>query len=221
MNKETLRAIKFTLFSISAGVIQIGTFTLLNELSGLPEHWSYLIALVLSVLWNFTFNRRYTFQSAGNVPKAMVLVALFYCVFTPVSTWVEKTLVGLGWNEYLVTVLNMVCNFVTEYLYDKFVVFRNDTDTPVQLLIWQEGHDLCGELRAQHAFPYRWRIIEEDHHFQREADGHYYRCSRIYRVKTDCEGNELDRGLLLINHSQVMYDPALIPPEQLREELPC
>lgn len=129
MNKETLRAIKFTLFSISAGVIQIGTFTLLNELSGLPEHWCYLIALVLSVLWNFTFNRRYTFQSAGNVPKAMVLVALFYCVFTPVSTWVEKTLVGLGWNEYLVTVLNMVCNFVTEYLYDKFVVFRNDTDT--------------------------------------------------------------------------------------------
>lgn len=95
----------------------------------LPEHISYLIALVLSVLWNFTFNRRYTFQSAGNVPKAMVLVALFYCVFTPVSTWVEKTLVGLGWNEYLVTVINMVCNFVTEYLYDKFVVFRNDTDT--------------------------------------------------------------------------------------------
>ena len=131
MNKETLRAIKFTLFSISAGVIQIGTFTLLNELGGLPEHWSYLIALVLSVLWNFTFNRRYTFQSAGNVPKAMVLVALFYCVFTPVSTWVEKALVGLGWNEYLVTVLNMVCNFVTEYLYDKFVVFRNDTDTNI------------------------------------------------------------------------------------------
>jgi len=129
MSKETLRAIKFTLFSISAGIIQIISFTLLNELTSLPEHISYLIALVLSVLWNFTFNRRYTFQSAGNVPKAMVLVALFYCVFTPVSTWVEKTLVGLGWNEYLVTVINMVCNFVTEYLYDKFVVFRNDTDT--------------------------------------------------------------------------------------------
>ena len=129
MNKETLRAIKFTLFSISAGIIQIVTFTLLNELTALPEHISYLIALVLSVLWNFTFNRRYTFQSAGNVPKAMLLVALFYCVFTPVSTWVEKTLVGLGWNEYVVTLINMVCNFVTEYLYDKFVVFRKDTDT--------------------------------------------------------------------------------------------
>ena len=129
MNKETLRAIKFTLFSISAGIIQIISFTLLNELTSLPEHISYLIALVLSVLWNFTFNRRYTFQSAGNVPKAMLLVGLFYCVFTPASTWAEKTLGGLGWNEYLVTGLNMGCNFVTEFLYDKFVVFRNDTDT--------------------------------------------------------------------------------------------
>ena len=129
MNKETLRAIKFTLFSISAGIIQIIAFTLLNEFTSLPEHISYLIALVLSVVWNFTFNRHYTFQSAGNVPKAMVLVGLFYCVFTPVSTWVEKTLVGVGWNEYLVTGINMVCNFVTEFLYDKFVVFRNDTDT--------------------------------------------------------------------------------------------
>ena len=129
MNKETLRAIKFTLFSISAGVIQIVSFTLLNELSPLSEHISYLIALVLSVLWNFTFNRRYTFQSAGNVPKAMALVALFYCAFTPLSTWLEKTLVGAGWNAYIVTVMNMLINFVTEYLYDKFVVFRRDSDT--------------------------------------------------------------------------------------------
>lgn len=129
MNKETLRAIKFTLFSISAGIIQIVSFTLMNEFTALPEYVSYLISLVLSVLWNFTFNRRYTFQSAGNVPKAMALVALFYCVFTPATTWLEKVLVGKGWNEYLVTVLNMVLNFVLEYLYDKFVVFRNDTDT--------------------------------------------------------------------------------------------
>ena len=126
---ELLRSVKFTLFSISAGLIQIGSFTLLNELFHLDYWISYLAALVLSVLWNFTFNRRYTFQSAGNVPKAMLLVALFYCVFVPVSTWVEKTLVGMGWNEYLVTVINMLCNFVTEFLYDKFVVFRKDTDT--------------------------------------------------------------------------------------------
>lgn len=129
MNKETLRAIKFTLFSISAGIIQILSFTLLNECTALKEHVCYLISLVLSVLWNFTFNRRYTFQSAGNVSMAMALVALFYCVFIPVSTWLEKALVGAGLNEYLVTAINMVCNFVTEYLYDKFVVFRNDTDT--------------------------------------------------------------------------------------------
>ena len=128
--KETLRVIKFVLFSASAGIIETVAMVLCEEVIKIPGHYvCYTIALVLSVLWNFTFNRRYTFQSAGNVPKAMVLVALFYCVFTPVSTWVEKTLVGLGWNEYVVTLINMVCNFVTEFLYDKFVVFRNDTDT--------------------------------------------------------------------------------------------
>ena len=129
MNKETLRAIKFALFSISAGIVQIVSFTLLNELTPLPEHISYLIALVLSVLWNFTFNRRYTFRSAGNVPKAMALVAAYYCVFTPLSTLGGNFLANLGWNEYLVTGLNMVVNFVTEFLYDKYVVFRGTVDT--------------------------------------------------------------------------------------------
>ena len=129
MNKETLRAIKFTLFSISAGIIQAVSFTLLNELVKLPYWPCYLISLVLSVVWNFTFNRRYTFQSAGNVPKAMALVAAFYVVFTPLSTIGGDALAGIGWNEYLVAGLSMLVNFVTEYLYDKFVVFRNDTDT--------------------------------------------------------------------------------------------
>jgi len=127
--KEFLRAAKFTLFSISAGVIQIVSFTLLNELTDWPYWPCYLIALVLSVLWNFTFNRRYTFQSAGNVPKAMALVAAYYCVFTPVSTVAGNALASLGWNEYLVTALNMIVNFVTEFLYDKFVVFRDSIDT--------------------------------------------------------------------------------------------
>lgn len=127
--KEILRAVKFTLFSISAGVIEIVSFSLLNELTTLPYWPCYLIALVLSVLWNFTFNRRYTFQSAGNVPKAMLLVAVFYCVFTPVSTLAGNALANLGWNEYLITVLNMIVNFVTEFLYDKFVVFRDSIDT--------------------------------------------------------------------------------------------
>lgn len=127
--KELLRAVKFTLFSISAGVIEIVSFFLLTELTVLPYWPCYLIALVLSVLWNFTFNRRYTFRSAGNVPKAMALVAAYYCVFTPLSTLGGNFLANLGWNEYLVTGLNMVVNFVTEFLYDKYVVFRGTVDT--------------------------------------------------------------------------------------------
>lgn len=128
--KELWRAIKFTLFSISAGLIQILSFTALTELADFPYWVNYLTALTLSVLWNFTLNRRYTFQSASNVPKAMALVAVFYLVFTPVSTLGGSFLTGpLHWNEYLVTVLNMVLNFVTEYLYDKYVVFRGSIDT--------------------------------------------------------------------------------------------
>lgn len=128
--KELLRSLKFLLFSISAGVIQIAAFTLLTELIGWSYWPRYLIALVLSVVWNFTLNRRYTFQSAGNVPKAMALVLLFYAVFTPVSTLGGNYLVeSLGWNDYLVTGLNMVCNFVLEFLFDRFVVFRGSIDT--------------------------------------------------------------------------------------------
>lgn len=128
--KELIRSLKFFLFSVSAGIIELAAFSLLNELT----HWSYcpcyLIALVLSVLWNFTLNRRYTFQSANNVPKAMALVFLFYCVFTPASTLLGSFLADtLGWNEYLVTALNMAANFLVEYLYDRFVVFRGSIDT--------------------------------------------------------------------------------------------
>ena len=128
--KEFLRVVKFTLFSISAGLIEIVSFTLLNELLHLPYWLSYLIALVLSVLWNFTLNRKFTFQSAANVPIAMLKVAAYYAVFTPLSTWLEHQLAGnLGWNEYLVTAINMALNFVTEFLFQRFVVYRNSIDT--------------------------------------------------------------------------------------------
>ena len=128
--KEFLRMVKFTLFSISAGLIEIVSFTLLNELLHLPYWLSYLIALVLSVLWNFTLNRTFTFQSAANVPIAMLKVACYYAVFTPLSTWLEHQLAGnLGWNEYLVTGINMALNFVTEFLYQRFFVYRNSIDT--------------------------------------------------------------------------------------------
>ena len=128
--KELLRKIKFTLFSISAGIIEIVSFSLLNSVIKLPYWISYLVALVLSVLWNFTLNREYTFKSSANVPVAMLKVALFYLVFTPVSTIGGNYLVKhLGWNEYLVTGINMLCNFVLEYLYDKYYVFKGTIDT--------------------------------------------------------------------------------------------
>lgn len=129
--KELLRSMKFVLFSISAGVIQVVSFTVMEEVLHL-EHWlSYLISLTLSVLWNFTLNRKFTFCSANNVPVAMLLVALFYLVFTPLSTWWTAVLTGPGftWNEYLVLALTMVTNFVTEYIYDRFVVFGKSIDT--------------------------------------------------------------------------------------------
>ena len=128
--KEALRAVKFTLFSASAGIIQMGSFALLNELLHLPYWVSYLIALVLSVLWNFTLNRKFTFKSATNVPVAMLKVACYYAVFTPLSTLLEHHLTdNLGWNEYLVTAINMILNFVTEFLYQRFFVFGNSIDT--------------------------------------------------------------------------------------------
>ena len=128
--KEFKRVVKFTLFSISAGLIEMGVFALLNELLHLPYWVSYFIALVLSVLWNFTLNRKFTFQSAANVPVAMMKVAAYYVVFTPLSSWLEHYLtMSLGWNEYLVTGLNMVLNFVTEFLYQRFFVFGKTIDT--------------------------------------------------------------------------------------------
>lgn len=128
--KELFRTLKYVLFAASAGIIQIGTFALLNETLHLNYWVSYLIALVLSVLWNFTLNRRYTFKSANNVPKAMLLVFLYYLVFTPLSTWLEHYLTDVcAWNEYLVTLLNMVINLVTEFLYQRFVVFKDSIDT--------------------------------------------------------------------------------------------
>ena len=129
-NKELIQTIKFTLFSISAGIIQITSFALFNDV--LKWKWwpSYLLSLILSVLWNFTLNRAYTFQSANNVPIAMLKVAAFYAVFTPVSTLLGNYLAETcHWNEYLVTGLNMACNFVTEYLYDRFIVFGKSIDT--------------------------------------------------------------------------------------------
>lgn len=128
--KELMRTIKFTLFSISAGIIEIVLFTLLDKFTGWNYWPKYLIALIASVIWNFTLNREYTFKAANNVPIAMIKVAIFYAIFTPVSTILGNYLAeNLEWNDILVTLLNMLCNFVLEYLYDKYVVFRGSIDT--------------------------------------------------------------------------------------------
>lgn len=128
--QELWRIIKFVLFSTSAGIIELLVFTVMNEFTELSYWPCYLTALIMSVIWNFTLNRKFTFKSANNVPKAMALVALFYCVFTPVTTILGNYLAeDLLWNEYLVTLINMGLNLSTEYLYDRFVVFRGTIDT--------------------------------------------------------------------------------------------
>ncbi len=127
--RELLRALKFTLISLSAGIIQIVSFTLFNEVMGLNPEISHLISLVLSVVWNFTVNRKYTFKSSNNLARSMILVALFYLVFTPTSTLFTKWATDTGLNEYMVEAINMIANFALEYLFTRFVVYRNSCDT--------------------------------------------------------------------------------------------
>lgn len=131
--KEFWRVVKFTLFSISAGAIQMGSFALLNELTGLSYWPCYLISLTLSVVWNFTLNRKFTFQSAADVPTAMMKVLGYYLIFAPTSTILGGWLAdGLLWNAYLVEFLMMLLNFVTEFLFQRFFVFGKSLDTNVK-----------------------------------------------------------------------------------------
>lgn len=127
---ELWRMVKFLFFSVSAGLIELLTFTLLTKLTDWPYWPCYLPALVLSVLWNFTLNRNFTFHSAANISQAMLKVFCYYLVFTPLSTLLGHYLADiLHWNEYLVTGINMVLNFVTEYLFQRYFVFGKSLDT--------------------------------------------------------------------------------------------
>lgn len=130
-NKSLIQVIKFTLFSISAGAIQLATSEIMYDLLHINYWVSYLTSLILSVLWNFTFNRKFTFKSANNVPIAMLLVAVYYAVFTPLSTLWGNAMEKAGIAGILVTAFSMIINFVTEFLYQKFVVFRNSIDSAV------------------------------------------------------------------------------------------
>ena len=133
--KQFLQFLLFTVFSISAGVIQFVSTGVLSTWTGWIPYWiGYLIGLVLSVVWNFTFNRKFTFKAANNVPLAMGLVVVYYCAFTPLSTFgadaivdAWKSAAGAGWNdsyEMVITAAMMILNFITEFLWDKFVVFN-------------------------------------------------------------------------------------------------
>ncbi|MGE4321367.1 MAG: GtrA family protein [Acholeplasmataceae bacterium] len=122
--------LKFTGFSISAGAIQIGSYAVLFSWLQIRYWLSYLTALILSVLWNFTLNRKFTFKSAANIPVAMTKVAVYYAIFTPLSTWWGDYLVeGIHWPGYLVLFGTMVINFVTEFIYTKYFVYHNQINT--------------------------------------------------------------------------------------------
>ena len=126
-NKEAVRAIKFALFSASAGIIEFISIALLDAITPWRHFYCYLIGLVLSVLWNFTFNRKYTFHSSNNIPKAMFLVFLYYLIFTPLSTIAgDKLTTLLGGKDFIVLALTMLVNFVTEFLFQKYVVFKEN-----------------------------------------------------------------------------------------------
>jgi putative flippase GtrA len=132
-NESMIQAVKFFFFSVSAGVIQALSFTLLFEIAHLIYWPAYLIALTLSVLWNYTLNRKFTFKSANNIPIAMLKVALFYAVFTPLSTWWGDTLSRIGWNEYLVLFLTMVSNLILEFIYTKYYVYKNSINSAISI----------------------------------------------------------------------------------------
>ncbi len=126
--KPLWQAVKFTLFSASAGLIQVGSFALMEIF--IKDYWiPYLVSLVLSIVWNFTLNRRYTFKSSANIPVAMAKVFGFYLVFTPLSTYLGHLAEGAGVNDFVILAVTMLSNFVLEFCFCKFFVYRGKEDT--------------------------------------------------------------------------------------------
>ena len=127
---ELIRTLNYSLVAASAGIIQMGTFAIFESVLKTTYWTGYLISLILSVIWNFTLNRRYTFKSAANIPAAMLKVLAYYAVFTPLSTLLGNYLAEtVGWNGYVVEIICMLLNFITEFLFQRFVVFRNSVDS--------------------------------------------------------------------------------------------
>lgn len=130
--KEFLRAVKFTIISISAGLVQVGLFALFNEVFKWNYWLGYLLSLLASIIWNFTINRKVTFKSSNNAKLAMILVLAFYAVFTPLSTWLGQVAENNHINEYIILAVTMISNFVLEFLYTRYIVYRNSCDTIVK-----------------------------------------------------------------------------------------
>ena len=127
-NKNLIQIIKFTFFSISAGIIQVISFAILEIF--IKVYWiPYLISLILSILWNFTLNRKYTFKSATNIPIAMTKIFGFYLVFTPLSTYLGSVAEKVGVNDFIILAITMLSNFILEFLFCKFIVYRGKENT--------------------------------------------------------------------------------------------
>ena len=150
-----LQFLKFTAFSLGAGIIQLVSFTVMNEALGFPFWLAYIISLALSVIYNFTINRRFTFKSVNNIPIAMSLAFLFYVFFAPYSLWLGDFLsdgalfyggAGKGWNEYLVTAICMVQNLLLEFVWWRFVIFKKSINTRTGKGNKDKKHD--GEIKG-------------------------------------------------------------------------
>ena len=162
-NETVIQAIKFVLFSMSAGVIQVLVFNLLTFLFGYADlsnevlnqivnanyGLKYIVALVCSVVWNFTFNRKFTFKSANNIPVAMLKVLAYYAVFTPVTAVLGTMATnGFGWTEpgdwrqNVVLGVTMLLNLTTEFIYDKYVVFKESKPKEQE----NEGDESANEI---------------------------------------------------------------------------
>lgn len=133
MKKESaIQMLKFTLFSASAGIIQVASFAIFNEIFRWMYWPAYLTSLILSIIWNFTLNRQYTFKSAANIPVAMAKLFGFYIVFTPLSTWIGHLAESIGINDYIILAVTMLSNFILEFLFCKFIIYKNQENTLIE-----------------------------------------------------------------------------------------
>ena len=130
--KEFFRTIKYFIVAASAGLIQFGVNVLLFKVTPMPYWICYDIALILSVIWNFTINRKATFKSVGNIPIAMLKVLGYYAVFGPIATVAAVFVKEDNPYYWLITIGLIIINGVTEYLFMRLFVFRKEIDSAVK-----------------------------------------------------------------------------------------